>query len=369
MEAARQQLERSIWEIQGLDSVAEKSREDTEADLFKAVRESLKHARKNVGMLDGILEADRIRTLEFIHGRGVKKKVHANQARECLKIILASDDWTAAACASEELHIKLHEFLAGDAALQAKLGPPLASAAEQTLPTGELPPVVVDAAAHPAVVDEKQPLVGAEEQVAGRPDSPSGSSEGSEPQAAAFASAPFAAPEPAALEPSIELVQRLVLQGVGMMRELRWEYPTAHGEFDSVTEACKLMYEALTMLAALCKRDDLAAQKALAELDRYGELDWAGALRFLSATYSAKNRKTLRPKVADIAGKLSKFVPAFQSAAASTPPPWAARQQADAKGAHVSAPLGHSQSSELTLASDRYSTLFKRYSTLFGETQ
>merc|ERR1719296_118579 len=72
-------------------------------------------------MLDDILEQDRIRILEFIHGRGLKKKMYANQAKESLKLLLASDNWLEAACSGEDLSLQLQEFLAGDAALLAKL--------------------------------------------------------------------------------------------------------------------------------------------------------------------------------------------------------------------------------------------------------
>jgi len=85
--------------------------------------------------------------------------------------------------------------------------------------------------------------------------------------------------------------------------------------FDTATEASKLMYDGLAMLAGLKKRDDLAAQKVLSELD----IDWAGVLHFLSTMYSSKTRSTMKGRITNIVEKLSRWVPAFKTAVARSP--------------------------------------------------
>lgn len=318
MEAARQQFEQSIVDIQGLTSIRDALREGAEADIFKKLRETLKFLKKDESMLDDILEQDRIRILEFIHGRGLKKKMYANQAKESLKLLLASDNWLEAACSGEDLSLQLQEFLAGDAALLAKL--------EATArPDVDFQVKLRDAPGSPDGEDTATPSSASAASDSSHSQAPAAPLQAAAP--AEPAAVPEAAPAPVA---SVENAQKMVLKSLDMMWGLRWEFPSGNGiEFDSATEASKHMYDGLTMLAALTKRDDAAAQRVLVEYDT----DWASVLRFLSTMYDAKNRKTLRPRITSIAEKLCKWAPAFRAAAELTPPPWTRPQQAETKTA------------------------------------
>jgi len=118
-------------------------------------------------------------------------------------------------------------------------------------------------------------------------------------------------------EASDDQVKKLICSSVEAIISLQWEFPMDHKTvgFDTATEASRLMLDGLTMLSGLKKRDDLAAQKVLAELD----VDWVGILRFLSTMYVSKTRSTMQGRITNIVEKLTRWVPAFKAAVTRSP--------------------------------------------------
>jgi len=304
-QSARQQFEKFILDLHDLSTMSQRSRDAKEAGLFQTMRSALKFARKHEAIIDGFSQLDRATALAFIHGRGIKKKVLSNQAKESLKLLLECNAWLRAAVSNDDLRSNLRDFFAGHAELEAKL---------------ERPPARFTCGEHDMSSGEEDTC------------------SSNQPQRA---EKPWA---------SDEHVKKLIIASVDAMMSLNWEFPADPRTvgFDTATGALRLMYDGLTMLARLRKRNDLACQKVLSELD----IDWVGTLRFLSTMYSSRNRSTLRDRITNVVEKLSRWVPAFQTAVALSPL-GEHTSSPHAKAPQSAAELSGSISSEVAAASDR----------------
>lgn len=271
--AVKKKLGEGVQLILGLPEVPEMRRGDVAADAFEALKEAVKAARKDESLLDGFSEQDMSKVLDFARRRGLEKRVQSRQAKETLQILIQNAGWHRAAHSDGGLYAGLREFLAEMPEAKARL---------------EAPPQDAPEVAPPAPEPKRTKAEVVEEENA---------------------------------------VKRLFITGTAVMQDMRWEFPRefTSSKLDTATDGCRMYYDALNRLHAVCRFPDgqvdvLAAEEVLGEL----RIEWASVLRFLISMYESGLRNAWRARIEYVGGKLETYSPGFREAAAQREPPWRA---------------------------------------------
>jgi len=270
---AESKLREALQAIAKAQAASPGAFQDEAGDALKACRLAFLQCRSSPELLDNLQDPpEMVNTLGFLLLSCEKKASRKGQVRECLKVLLERPCWLNAAHVNEEKKIALIEF--------AKAFPDMAD-----IVAGLEAPIAVEAVRKDSKDQPKRRELAASTGV-----------------------------------DADDLTQRLLLDGVDLMSEVDFTYPSGaqtEEKSDRAQEGFSSFYKGATRLR------DPGLLKCVSDGDM------AQILSFLASTY--QHRPVFRAKVLFVVDKLVEMSDAFQKAVSEARLPWAAKSEAPAK--------------------------------------